>query len=64
MNVLLLILLMKLVNRQVRSNNPDITVEGLLLKSLSVSNSQAEVVDTYASDEKRFVTIMKNIQSH
>lgn len=64
MNVLLLILMVKLVNRQVRSNNTDITVEGLLLKSLSVSNSQAEVVDTFALDEKRFVTIMKNIQSH
>lgn len=64
MSVLLLILMVKLVNRQVRSNNTDITVEGLLLKSLSVSNSQAEVVDTFALDEKRFVTIMKNIQSH
>lgn len=64
MNVLLLILMVKLVNRQVRSNNTDITVEGLLLKSLSVSNSQAEVVDTFTLDEKRFVTIMKNIQSH
>lgn len=64
MNVFLLILMVKLVNRQVRSNNTDITVEGLLLNSLSVSNSQAEVVDTFALDEKRFVTIMKNIQSH
>lgn len=64
MNVFLLILMVKLVNRQVRSNNTDITVEGLLPNSLSVSNSQAEVVDTFALDEKRFVTIMKNIQSH
>lgn len=61
MNVFLLILMVKLVNRQVRSNNTDITVEGLLLNSLSVSNSQAEVVDTFALGEKRFVTIMKNI---
>lgn len=56
--------MVKLVNHHVRSNNTDITVEGLLLKSLSVSNSQAEVVDTFALDEKRFVTIMKTIQSH
>lgn len=60
----LLILLVKLVNHHVRSNNTDITVEGLLLKSLSVSNSQAEVVDTFALDEKRFVTIIKTIQSY
>lgn len=56
--------MVKLVNHHVRSNNTDITVEGQLLKSLSVSNSQAEVVDTFALDEKRFVTIMKTIQSH